>query len=257
MKKLLYLFLAITVACSSGDDSSDNNDPQNNDPQNNDPNNNVPSNCDVVYLDANGVTIKACPDAQVGESGEVNGVTYTIVDEDELRYRISSNGDWTNICTTYVTSMEGLFMGNDNINSNFVAKWDVSNVTNMERMFFHEFTGGEFFNQNITYWDVSSVTNMSHMFYQQRQFNQPIREWDVSSVTNMEYMFGGCFAFNRGIGNWNTSNVTDMSGMFWYTYNFNQDLSNWNIFNVTECEGFADNTPNWILPKPNFVGCIP
>ena len=38
MKKLLYLFLAITVACSSGDDSTtpDSNDPQNNDPQNND-----------------------------------------------------------------------------------------------------------------------------------------------------------------------------------------------------------------------------
>lgn len=38
MKKLLYLLLAITVACSSGDDSTtaDNNDPQNSDPQNND-----------------------------------------------------------------------------------------------------------------------------------------------------------------------------------------------------------------------------
>ena len=29
MKKLLYLFLAITVACSSGDDSTENNDPDN------------------------------------------------------------------------------------------------------------------------------------------------------------------------------------------------------------------------------------
>ena len=29
MKKLFYFFLAINVACSSGDDSSDNNDPDN------------------------------------------------------------------------------------------------------------------------------------------------------------------------------------------------------------------------------------
>lgn len=39
MKKLLYFFFAITVACSSGDDAAtpDNNDPQNNDPQDQDP----------------------------------------------------------------------------------------------------------------------------------------------------------------------------------------------------------------------------
>ena len=36
--------------------------------------------CDVVYLDENGVTIKACDDANVGDTGVINGVTYTVVD---------------------------------------------------------------------------------------------------------------------------------------------------------------------------------
>ena len=31
----------------------------------------------LVYLDANGVTIKACPNAQIGDTGNVNGFTYS------------------------------------------------------------------------------------------------------------------------------------------------------------------------------------
>ena len=65
MKKLTYLFLALLiVACS--DDDSDNEV-------------NEPSNCDVVYLADNGVTIKACDFAIVGDTGVVNGIGYTIV----------------------------------------------------------------------------------------------------------------------------------------------------------------------------------
>ena len=92
MKKILLFFLALTVACSSGDDSSDNNNP--------------PANCDVVYLDANGVTIKACPDANIGESGEINGVTYTIVSEQQLRDYVDYDYlELNRLVTTQVTYM--------------------------------------------------------------------------------------------------------------------------------------------------------
>ena len=51
----------------------------------------------------------------------------------------------------------------------------------------------ENFNEDISSWDVSNVTNMEDMFYSASSFNQPLEKWDVSNVTNMEYMFLICF----------------------------------------------------------------
>ena len=94
MKKLLLLSALLIFACSSDDSTSDN-----------DNNNNNPSNCDVVYLDDNGITIKACDDAVVGESGIVNGVEYTVVDRAMLDLMIANDEDLTVVCTTRVTFM--------------------------------------------------------------------------------------------------------------------------------------------------------
>jgi hypothetical protein len=49
--------------------------------------------CDVVYLDVNGITIKACPDANVGDVGTVNGVAYTVVDRAMLDLMIANDED--------------------------------------------------------------------------------------------------------------------------------------------------------------------
>jgi len=55
------------------------------------------------------------------------------------------------------------------------------------------------FNDNISNWDVSNVTNMNSMFYMANEFNQPIGNWDVSKVTNMGKMFYGSTKFNQYI----------------------------------------------------------
>jgi hypothetical protein len=62
------------------------------------------------YLDANGVTIK-CPDAQVGETGVVNGITYTKRDEAGLRSLVGSTdeGELVTSCTSGVTDMQNMF----------------------------------------------------------------------------------------------------------------------------------------------------
>ena len=104
-----------------------------------------------------------------------------------------------------------------------IGYWDVSNVTNMNSMFFKN----RKFNQDLSAWDVSSVTNMLGMFSRCDSFNQNLNTWDVSSVTNMNRMFKEAVSFNGAIAQWNVENVTRMTEMFSSATAFNQDLSDW------------------------------
>ena len=229
--------------------------------------------CDVVYLDENGITIKACPDANVGDVGTVNGVEYTVVDRAMLDEMIANDEDLIKICTTRITNMGwegestqapiGLFLGNYNNLSEFnqpIGNWDVSNVTDMGFMFFNSafnqpignwdtssvtdmryMFNNSAFNQPIGNWDVSNVTDMGDMFYLSA-FNQPIGDWDVSSVTEMISMFRSASSFNQPIGDWDTSNVTDMTGMF-AASPFNQPIGNWDVSNVNDMGDMFYNSP--------------
>ena len=71
-----------------------------------------------------------------------------------------------------------------------ISDWDVSNVTNMTRMFCWckelESIG------DISKWDVSKVNSMIHMFFDCKKFNQDISNWDVSNVMGRVGMFYGC-----------------------------------------------------------------
>ena len=76
----------------------------------------------------------------------------------------------------------------------------------------------------IRNWDVSNVTNMYRMFDAARSFNQPLNNWNVSKVTNMEAMFWGATSFNQPLNNWDVSKVTYMEEMFEEATSFNQPL---------------------------------
>ena len=80
---------------------------------------------------------------------------------------------------------------------------------------------------NIQYWDVSNVTNIQGMFFGCNNFNQPLNEWDVSNVTTLLGTFHSCTNFNQPLNKWNVSNVTDMYRTFYECTNFNQELNNW------------------------------
>ena len=180
---------------------------------------------ELFYLDKNGVTIK-CQDWGVsGQSGELNGIVYTIVDKDMLRQMIRAKEDVTKVCT--------------------------SKITDMTFMFYVAFV----FNQDISSWDVSNVSSMEAMFFQAGSFNQDISSWDVSNVTNMQAMFYES-SFNQDIATWDVSNVTDMGSMF-RDSQFNQNLSSWVVDNVTDCNEFSLDNMKWTLPKPNFKNCDP
>ena len=50
-------------------------------------------------------------------------------------------------------------------------------------------------------WNVSNVTNMDGMFFEAEYFNQPLNKWNVSKVTGMGFgmknMFSGATSFNQ------------------------------------------------------------
>ena len=212
-----------------------------------------------VYLASNGVTVKASAGAVAGDTGVLNGDTYTIVDINTLNTMISDEQDVTKVVTSLLTDMRDLFKNNTTFNQD-ISSWDVSNVTDMSYMF----SRASAFNQPIGDWDVSNVTNMYFMFRDAEAFNQPIGNWNVSNVTDMRDMFYSASAFNQPIGNWDVSNVTRMVAMFYAAYSFNQDLSFWEVDNVSgetdgisNCYEFSIDATAWTLPKPNFTNCDP
>ena len=172
-----------------------------------------------IYLDLNGITIKAYDFALVGNEYELNGVSYTVVDDSTIDAQIANAN--VNLCTTFVNNMSDLFKDNSS------------------------------FNSDINFWDTSNVTTMNSIFENATAFNQDIGNWDTSSVTDMVGMFYEASSFNQDIGSWDTSKVTSMDRMFWAADAFNQDLSGWCVSNISsEPTGFATSStlPNFIKP---------
>ena len=131
MKYLFFLFgLTIILSCSSNSSGSNPNSMINN------------CNSNSVYLDENGITIKACPDADYGDTGTIGDIEYTIVDRETLLDMTSEGDDYSKICTSKITDMSGVFRSrcgysdNRSLINQDISSWDVSNVTDMSAMFY-------------------------------------------------------------------------------------------------------------------------
>ncbi|MFD1062006.1 BspA family leucine-rich repeat surface protein [Winogradskyella litorisediminis] len=130
-----------------------------------------------------------------------------------------------------VTDMGRMFIVCRNFNGN-INNWDVSNVTNM----FATFGVTTIFDQPLNSWNTTNVTNMSLMFFRTDAFNQNINGWNVGNVVSMDRMFENANAFNQPLNGWNVSSVTNMDSMFQGAAQFNQPLNNWDVSNVTNME---------------------
>ena len=149
---------------------------------------------DIIYVAENGVTIKARETAIVGDTQELDGVEYTVVDETTLREMVANDEDVTKVVTTRVINMSSLFFNK------------------------------ALFDQDIGTWDTTNVTVMNSLFAEASSFNQDIGYWNTENVESMNNLFREATLFNKSLNNWNTKNVKDMNDMFYQAQSFNQEI---------------------------------
>ncbi|WP_188466010.1 BspA family leucine-rich repeat surface protein [Marivirga lumbricoides] len=149
-------------------------------------------------------------------------------------------------------SMEDMFNGCTNLTIPANDVPDLSNVTDMNHMFYQASS----FNTDIGDWDVSNVTNFNSLFSFASSFNQDLNDWQVSNVTSMRAAFYGASSFNSNISDWDVSNVTIMNEMFRHASNFNQDISEWDVsknttmyFMFSEATNFNQDIGAWEVSK--------
>lgn len=104
-----------------------------------------------------------------------------------------NEADLNFIDTSLMTSMNSLFEDIDFDGD--ISNWDVSNVKDMDYMFYtSNFTGKN--SPGINNWNVSGVKTMDSMF-EQSKFEQDISGWEIDPSCSVEAMFAHCPAANN------------------------------------------------------------
>jgi len=148
----------------------------------------------AFVLDANGVTI-TCSNANVGDTGVVNGVQHTAVDNDSIRNL--SDGEYATACTSHVDNADDLFRDDTDFNED-ISSWDASNFMSMNSTF----RGATAFNQPIGAWDTHNVNDFYKTFKDAEHFNRPLTNWSLVSVNDSgdaESMFENAADFDQDI----------------------------------------------------------
>ena len=140
----------------------------------------------------------------------------------------------TQLSTSSLVSMNGMYDRCVNLCNLDVSKWDVSNVKDMDAAF-RDCNSLTYL--DVSSWDTHSAIKTSSMFSGCDSLTYlDVSKWDVSNVTDMGSMFSWCSNLSiLDISAWDVGNVTNMSNMFYFcsTLSF-LDVSKWNVSNVTK-----------------------
>ena len=139
--------------------------------------------------------------------------------------------------TGVVTSMLCMFQNCNSLTNLYIDKWNTGNVTTTYQMFA--------LCKKLTYidlskWNVSKVADMTAMFGDCNSITElNLNDWNTSSVKILKKMFNGCNSLvNLGVRSWDTSDVTNMEAIFNNCVSLtNLDLSSWDTSQVTNMYG--------------------
>lgn len=122
-----------------------------------------------------------------------------------------SSIDFTNVDTSQVTSMEGMFVYSS-MTSLDVSNFDTSNVTEMSLMF----AGTNITTLDLSNFDTSKVTTMAGMFEDCKQLTSlNVTSFNTSAVTSMSEMFETCTLLTSlDLSSFDTTNVSNVTSMF-------------------------------------------
>ena len=140
----------------------------------------------------------------------------------------------TNLNTSKVTTMEGMFDGCKSLTSLDLSNFNTENVQDMRGMF----DGCKSLTSlNLSNFKTENVQDMSLMFSGcQNLTSLNLSNFKTENVKNMVGMFAGCDNLTSlDLSNFNTENVQNMGYMFWICQNLTSlDLSNFNTENVQD-----------------------
>ena len=170
--------------------------------------------------------------------------------------------------TSQVTSMQSMFSGCSSLTSLNVSSFNTAKVKNMNSMFS---SCSALTSLGITNFDTVNVTNMKGMFSDCSALTSlNLQYLGTYNVENMSYMFNGCSSLTSlSLSSFNTLLVTDMSYMFSNCRSLaSLNVSKFNTYSVTNmeamfqgCESLTSldvsnfNTANVTNMNAMFNGC--
>ena len=172
-------------------------------------------------------------------SSLVNPSSMFVYDGDLIDISGLANWDMSN-----VTNLENMFWGTSISDISPLSNWNIPKITSIGGMFWCTEINDL---SPIAHWDTSNVTNMAQIFNSTNIIDlSPITNWDVSNVKNMSNMFYITPIKDlTPIKDWNTKSVTDMAAMFaGAQINDLNPIKSWNITKVTNMENMFANCSN-------------
>ena len=137
----------------------------------------------------------------------------------------------------------------ENCKSFDLAKFDMSNCTNLQHAFAYCGNATSF---SISSWDTSSVVEFDSALKNLYKVEEiDISGWSTRKAGDLRLLFSTDSSLKSvkfGPG-WKTSDVMDMLGMFSYCKNLNLDCSDWNVPTYANHSDFNHCAPGVILQK--------
>ena len=145
-----------------------------------------------IYLDTNGVTVKAKACAEAGKTYQWNGDNwYVAIDKNDVRKQIFINNlEPKRIITSKLTDMSYMLpWKNYDICPSQWASWDWNKRGEYLRNKWLDITTRwyyDYYDADLSNWDTSNVVDMEWLFLWNYFYRSPIKYWDISKVQNMD-----------------------------------------------------------------------